>query len=272
MTRTSAPVRGGPAPPGHRAPAGPGAVPADPAQRRRAAVRRRAVGQAGPGGARRVRRGAARHGRRVHYFGQLLARRWSCRGRAFVLDRSARRSGRPGLVGPLRRLFDDSTARPWPSSWSAGSSRRTCTRRGRQPAVGHAAGRRLRAHAAAQPPVPARQLRWVYGGVSVNPMAKPARQRETLHSRAIYRYPPDVRRSRLRHATTATTTPTTAGHRRRRRRARARQRRGDDRHGRADHPEGIEMLASALFAGGQASRVIAVELPPRGRSCTWTRS
>src|SRR6266851_3637333 len=31
---------------------------------------------------------------------------------------------------------------------------------------------------------------WIYGGVSINPMAKPARQRETLHSRAIYRYHP----------------------------------------------------------------------------------
>ena len=31
---------------------------------------------------------------------------------------------------------------------------------------------------------------WIYGGVTINPMAKPARQRETLHSRAIYRYHP----------------------------------------------------------------------------------
>jgi len=31
---------------------------------------------------------------------------------------------------------------------------------------------------------------WIYGGVSVNPMAKAARQRETLHMRAIYRYHP----------------------------------------------------------------------------------
>jgi arginine deiminase len=31
---------------------------------------------------------------------------------------------------------------------------------------------------------------WVYGGVSVNPMAKPARQRESIHSRAICRYHP----------------------------------------------------------------------------------
>ncbi len=29
---------------------------------------------------------------------------------------------------------------------------------------------------------------WVYGGVSINPMAKPARQRETNHVRAIYRW------------------------------------------------------------------------------------
>ncbi len=31
---------------------------------------------------------------------------------------------------------------------------------------------------------------WVYGGVSLNPMAKPARQRESLHIRAVYRYHP----------------------------------------------------------------------------------
>jgi arginine deiminase len=31
---------------------------------------------------------------------------------------------------------------------------------------------------------------WVYGGVSVNPMAKAARKREAIHSRLIYRYHP----------------------------------------------------------------------------------
>ena len=31
---------------------------------------------------------------------------------------------------------------------------------------------------------------WIYGGVTVNPMAKPARQRESLHTRAIYRFHP----------------------------------------------------------------------------------
>ena len=31
---------------------------------------------------------------------------------------------------------------------------------------------------------------WVYRGVSMNPMARPARQRESLHIRAVYDYPP----------------------------------------------------------------------------------
>src|SRR3984885_5051541 len=31
---------------------------------------------------------------------------------------------------------------------------------------------------------------WAYGGVSMNPMAKPARQRENLHIRAVYNYHP----------------------------------------------------------------------------------
>ena len=31
---------------------------------------------------------------------------------------------------------------------------------------------------------------WIYGGVTINPMAMPARQRESLHTRAIYRFHP----------------------------------------------------------------------------------
>ncbi|MCQ8865174.1 arginine deiminase family protein, partial [Escherichia coli] len=31
---------------------------------------------------------------------------------------------------------------------------------------------------------------WIYNGVSINPMAKPARQRETNNLRAIYRWHP----------------------------------------------------------------------------------
>ena len=38
---------------------------------------------------------------------------------------------------------------------------------------------------------------WIYGGVSINPMAKPARQRETLHSRGHLPLPPALRRRRF---------------------------------------------------------------------------
>jgi arginine deiminase len=102
---------------------------------------------------------------------------------------------------------------------------------------------------------------WIYGGVSVNPMAKPARQRETLHMRAIYRYHPmfagadfityygDDDASHL---------PASVE--------------GGDVHpighetvligmGERTTPMAVEILARALFGSGQAARVIAVELP-----------
>ena len=53
-----------------------------------------------------------------------------------------------------------------------------------------AARRRVRAPAAAQPPVHARHVGWIYDGVSVNAMAKPARRRESVHLAAIYRHHP----------------------------------------------------------------------------------
>jgi arginine deiminase len=102
---------------------------------------------------------------------------------------------------------------------------------------------------------------WVYGGVSINPMAMPARRRETIHMRAIYRHHPLFAGQDV---------PIWYG--------------GDD----ADHlpasieggdvhvlghgavfvgmgerttPMAVEALARSLFAAGEATRVIAVELP-----------
>ena len=51
---------------------------------------------------------------------------------------------------------------------------------------------------------------WIYGGVTINPMAKPARQRESLHTRAIYRLPSPLRREATSSPTTATKTATTS--------------------------------------------------------------
>lgn len=102
---------------------------------------------------------------------------------------------------------------------------------------------------------------WVYDGVSINPMAKPARRRETIHMRAIYRHHPLFADRGF---------PIWYG--------------GDD----ADHlpasieggdvhvlghgavfigmgerttPMAVESLARSLFSAGAATRVIAVELP-----------
>jgi arginine deiminase len=102
---------------------------------------------------------------------------------------------------------------------------------------------------------------WVYRGVSINPMAMPARRRETIHMRAIYRHHPLFAGNDI---------PVWYG--------------GDD----ADHlpasieggdvhvlghgavlvgmgerttPMAVEALARSLFAAGAATRVIAVELP-----------
>jgi len=102
---------------------------------------------------------------------------------------------------------------------------------------------------------------WVYGGVSINPMAKPARRRETLHVRTIYRFHPLFAQAPF-----------------------ARYFGDDD----AEHqpasieggdvaplgqgvvavgmgerttPQAVEILARALFGAGQARRVIAVRLP-----------
>ena len=102
---------------------------------------------------------------------------------------------------------------------------------------------------------------WIYGGVSINPMAKLARQRETLHSRAVYRYHPMFADADfvtyygdddLEHLPASVE--------------------GGDVHvigngtvmigmGERTSPMGAEVLSRHLFASGQAGRVIAVELP-----------
>ncbi len=107
---------------------------------------------------------------------------------------------------------------------------------------------------------------WVYGGVSLNPMMKPARQRETNHLRAIYRWHPVFAASEFINYF------------------------GDqDRHydnanieggdvlvigkeavliGMSERttPQGVENLAASLFKTGQAKQVIALNLP-KHRSC-----
>ena len=107
---------------------------------------------------------------------------------------------------------------------------------------------------------------WVYGGVSINPMAKPARQRETNHLRAIYRWHPtfaeqdfikyfgDEEKS-YDTATIEGGDVLVIG-------------KGAVLIGMSERttPQGVELLASSLFKHGQAKQVIAMELP-KHRSC-----
>jgi arginine deiminase len=77
---------------------------------------------------------------------------------------------------------------------------------------------------------------WIYGGVSINPMAMPARMRESVHSSAIYRFHPMFNLADF-----------TVWYG------------GDD----APHQPatGVENLARSLFSAGAATKVIAIELP-----------
>jgi arginine deiminase len=102
---------------------------------------------------------------------------------------------------------------------------------------------------------------WVYGGVSINPMAKPARQREHLHMRAVYGYHPLFAGGGFvtyYGGDDASHLPASVE--------------GGDVHvlgngavligmGERTTPMAAEALSGALFASGQAHTVIAVELP-----------
>ena len=200
----------------------------------------------------------------VHYFGQLLAETLTQpAGRAFVLDRvcTAEFLG-PRLVQPVRKLFDDLDGPDLAELLVGGVIKADL-----HPARAHSLKwDMMRADDFLLPPLPNHLFQrdnscWIYGGVSVNPMAKPARPRETLHSQAIYRYHPMFAGAEF--ATyygddDALHLPATVE--------------GGDVHvlghgavligmGERTTPMAVEILASALFATGQATTVIAAELP-----------
>jgi len=203
-------------------------------------------------------------GVRVHYFGQLLAETLDIpEGRAFVLDRICiPELFGPNLVDPLRRLFDGLDGSALAEALVGGVIKADL----------HPARTRslkwdmLWADDFVLPPLPNHLFQrdnscWIYGGVSVNPMAKPARQRETLHSRAIYRYHPMFASSDF----ATYYGDDDLGHR-------PATVEGGDVHvlghgavligmGERTTPMAVEILSRALFASGQARIVIAIELP-----------
>lgn len=100
---------------------------------------------------------------------------------------------------------------------------------------------------------------WVYGGVNVNVMAKPARVRETVNVRAIYNFHPLFASTRFdEYNTDEGRIHSTIE--------------GGDIHvigngavligmGERTTPMAVELLAQALFSSGQATSVIAIKLP-----------
>ena len=203
-------------------------------------------------------------GVRVHYFGQLLGETLELpEGRAFVLDRvcTPELLG-PNLVEPVRMLFDDLDG-PALAEYLVGGVLKADLHPARARSL---KWDMLSADDFVLPPLPNHLFQrdnscWVYQGVSVNPMAKPARQRETLHSRAIYRYHPMFATAdfcRYYGDDDAGHQPATVE--------------GGDVHvlgngavmigmGERTTPMAVEMLSAALFRAGQARTVVAIELP-----------
>jgi len=200
----------------------------------------------------------------VNYYGQLLAETLELpEGRAFVLDRLCTPEilG-PSLVGPVRHLFEDLDGVEL-SQFLVGG-------------VLKADLHPLRAHSLkwdmlkrddfVLTPLPNHLFQrdnscWIYGGVTVNPMAKPARQRETLHTRAIYRFHPLFAGADFvtyYGGEDRTYQPATLE--------------GGDVHvighgavligmGERSTPMAVETVAHALFDARQATTVVAIELP-----------
>jgi arginine deiminase len=204
------------------------------------------------------------HGVRVHHFGRLLAETLDLKaGREFVLDRVCTPEiAGPALVKPLRRLVDDLDGASLAEYLVGGILKADL-----HPLRVHSLRwNMLHADDFLLPPLPNHLFPrdnscWVYGGVCLNPMAKPARLRETLHIRAIYRYHPLF---------AGPSFPTYFGDDDAAHQPASIE--GGDVHvlgngavlvgmGERTTPMAVEILAAALFATGQASTVIAAELP-----------
>ncbi|MGO9876988.1 MAG: arginine deiminase [Acidimicrobiia bacterium] len=200
----------------------------------------------------------------VHHFETLLAETLeSAEARAYVLDHtcSAEQVG-PTLASPLRRFFDDADPATLAELLIGG-----VTRSDLSPL--HARSLRwqtLGLDDFVLPPLPNTLFQrdnsaWIYGGVTINPMAKPARQRESLHSRAVYRFHPMFAGASFPiyyGGDDGNHQPATLE--------------GGDIHvigrgvvligmGERSTPMGVEILARELFRCNQATTVVAVQLP-----------
>jgi arginine deiminase len=200
----------------------------------------------------------------VHYYSQLLAETLDLpAGRAFVLDRLCTPAlFGPSLVDPVRRLFEDEDGKTLAEFLIGGVLKGDL-----HPTRAHSLKwNMLKSDDFILPPLPNHLFQrdnscWIYGGVTINPMAMPARQRESLHTRAIYQFHPMFSSSEFvtyYGGDDKNYQPATIE--------------GGDVHvigheavlvgmGERTTPMAIESVARALFDSGQATKVVAIELP-----------
>jgi arginine deiminase len=200
----------------------------------------------------------------VHHYGLLLAETLELpEGREFVLDRMCTPEilG-PSLVDPVRRLFDDLDGTTLAEFLVGGIIKADL-----HPLHAHSLKwDMLRADDFVLAPLPNHLFQrdnscWIYGGVTINPMAMPARQRESLHTRAVYGFHPlfaDGDFVTYYGDEDHNYQPATIE--------------GGDVHvvghgavligmGERTTPMAVETVAQALFDSGQATTVVAIELP-----------
>jgi arginine deiminase len=207
-------------------------------------------------------------GVQVHYFNQLLGEALEQpAARQFLLERVVHEETvGPMLVNPLRQLIDATEPQELADFMIGGILKKDLP----APEWPSLLWRLLDDEDFVLTPLPNHLFQrdnsaWVYSGVSVNPMAKAARQREAIHSRLIYRFHPMFAEQADQFAMYY----------------------GDDDEvhdpatceggdilvigrgavmlglGERTTPQGAEMLARSYFrnSGGDVRRVIAVELP-----------
>ena len=193
----------------------------------------------------------------VHLFAELLADVLSTdEGREFVLERVANQhTVGPQLVAAAARAGRERRRRArWPTTSSAASSSATCS----CPRGSSLLWDYLDDYDFVLTPLPNHLFQrdntaFVYDGLSVHPMAKPARQREMIHSRAIWNFHPTFRDAGLHfyygnddeHHQPATV--------RGRRHPGDRQRRRDDRDGRAHDAAGHRDARRAATSATRAT-------------------
>jgi arginine deiminase len=204
-------------------------------------------------------------GVQVHYFAELLTKVLDePAARSWVLDRVLSEDAvGPTLVGPLRTLADSADSSRLAEYLIGGVLKSELAQ---VVTVNSLRWELLSQDDFVLTPLPNHLFQrdnsaWIYGGVSVNPMAMPARMRESVHSTAIYRFHPMFTAAEFEvwyGGDDAPHQPATLE--------------GGDIHvlgngavavglGERSTPMGVENLARALFAKGAAERVIAVELP-----------